>query len=386
MNKALVLASALSVSMAVHGQTPTFRTETALVQLPVRVVDGTGAFVRDLTAEDFDVSEDGVPQTVSDVSFVDLSIASTRETAGAPKPGVLSVPDLEKLEGRIFVFLLDDAHTAMAHSTRARGLIRDVIRDRLMPNDAAAVIIASGAARQDFTHEKARLLKAVDRFTGTLNADEPERVRESQGRAVVKLISDLAGALGQIRGRNKTLIYVGAGIGCQVAHEATTDFAPTLQGSREGVTAATGTVAQAGDQPRCNEELWDGVRAAVQANVTLYAIDPRGLQNRGWVSPAIDGTGGPDVARRRMAVTEPGRISILDGFHVLSDHSGGFAVTGTNNFRDPFDRIVRESSTYYLLSYTSTNTQANGRYRRTVIKVKRPGVQTFHRAGYLARR
>ena len=50
------------------------------------------------------------------------------------------------------------------------------------------------------------------------------------------------------------------------------------------------------------------------------------------------------------------------------------------------DRIVRESSTYYLLAYTSTNNKLDGKYRRTQVSVKRPGVQVFYRAGYVARR
>ena len=133
----------------------------------------------------------------------------------------------------------------------------------MMPGDAAAVVIARGAARQDLTHDKQRLLKAVDRFTGTLDAGEPASLKQQRARAVVRLVTDLAAAL---------------------------------------------------------------------------------------------------------------------------DHTGGFAVTGTNNYRDPFDRIVRESSTYYLLAYTSTNDKSDGKYRRTDIKVKRAGVQVFYRAGYLARR
>ena len=54
----------------------------------------------------------------------------------------------------------------------------------------------------------------------------------------------------------------------------------------------------------------------------------------------VDGRGGPDLARRRALLAEAGRPSVLDGFHVLSDHTGGFAVTDTNNYRDPFDRML----------------------------------------------
>ncbi len=349
MGKRLLVAAAVLISIGARAQqSPTFRTETTVVQLPVRVLDGKGSFVRDLTVDDFSVSEDGVPQTISEFTLVDLSTASKQAPGSHQASGVLANADLERLEGRLYVFLLDDAHTDVMHSARARDLIRGFIKDRMMSNDAAAVVIASGAARQDFTHDKQLLLKAVDRFTGTLNAGEPASLKQSRARAVVRLVTDLADALGQIRGRHKTVIYVGARVGCQVALETTADALPKLraeQSERDANLSSAGSAAaaDAGEQILCSEELWDGVRAAVQSNVSLHAIDPRGTLNRGWVSPAVDGRGGPDPARRRMAVSEPGRPSVLDGFYVLSDHTGGFPVTGTNNYRDPLDRIVRES-------------------------------------------
>jgi len=68
MNKhALVAAALLLSSFAGYAQTPTFRTETAVVQLPVRVLDAKGSFIRDLAASDIEVLEDGVPQTISDL-------------------------------------------------------------------------------------------------------------------------------------------------------------------------------------------------------------------------------------------------------------------------------------------------------------------------------
>ena len=379
MGNRLALAAFLLSSCAAAAQTPTFRTDTTLVQLPVRVIDGNGAFVRGLTAADFNVAEDGVPQSIAELSLVDLAASAKSAPAAVPAEGVLSTADLERVDGRIYVFLLDDAHVDVMESARARDLIRGFIKDRMMPGDAAAVVIASGAARQDFTHDKQLLLKAADRFTGSRNSDDPQRLQEARARAVVRLITDLVGALGKIRGRHKSLIYVGSRVGCQVSFEATPSFAPSLQDKSESIVLS-------GDQILCNGELWDAVRAAVQANVSMYAIDPRGMLNRGWVGPSVDGRGGPDAARSRMAAIEESRPSVLDGFYVLSDSTGGFAVTDTGNYRDSLDRIVRESGTYYLLSYVSTNDSADGKYRRTQIMVKRPGVQTFYRAGYLARR
>ena len=74
MNKHAMLAAALSLfSVARDAQTPTFRTETTVVQLPVRVLDAKGSFVRDLAAADIEVLEDGVPQAISEFTLVDLS-------------------------------------------------------------------------------------------------------------------------------------------------------------------------------------------------------------------------------------------------------------------------------------------------------------------------
>ncbi len=383
---ALVGAALLLSSIAGHAQAPTFRTETTVVQLPVRVLDAKGSFVRDLAAADVEVLEDGAPQAISEFTLVDVSGGPPPSPLSVPASGVLSTSDLEKIPGRLYVFLLDDVHLGVGHSPRARDLVKGFIRDRLTAADAAAVIVASGAARQDFTRDKAALLRAVDRFTGSLDTVEPAQVREARARGIVRLVADLAGALGNIRGRHKTIVYVGSQVGCQVAMEVNTDFTRTLKGQQQDPDSGRRIATDVEEQLLCNEQLWDAVRAAVQANVSLYSIDPRGMLNRAWVSPAVDGRGGPDSARRRGLQAEPGRPSVLDGFYVLSDHTGGFAVTDTNNYRDPFDRIVGESSTYYLLTYTSSNDKIDGKYRRTQISVKRPGVQAFYRAGYLARR
>jgi hypothetical protein len=46
-------------------QQPTFRTDTSLVPIDVRVIDENGKAITDLTKLDFTVAEDGVPQTIT---------------------------------------------------------------------------------------------------------------------------------------------------------------------------------------------------------------------------------------------------------------------------------------------------------------------------------
>ena len=51
-------------------QPPTFRTEANLVRVDVTVVDRSGEPATELTADDFTVEEDGVPQSVQSFKFV----------------------------------------------------------------------------------------------------------------------------------------------------------------------------------------------------------------------------------------------------------------------------------------------------------------------------
>jgi hypothetical protein len=44
-------------------RTPTFKLQVKYVEVDVRVTDSNGNFVRDLTKEDFQIFEDGKPQT-----------------------------------------------------------------------------------------------------------------------------------------------------------------------------------------------------------------------------------------------------------------------------------------------------------------------------------
>jgi VWFA-related protein len=138
--------------------------------------------------------------------------------------------------------------------------------------------------------------------------------------------------------------------------------------------------------PLCGDTIWTTVRAATQSDVSVYSIDPRGLQDPMWVSPAIDGRGGPDRARAKMEMVNGGFLGAFDGMRVLADETGGFVVTGTNGFDKALDRIVRENSSYYLVGYYSTNSKADGSVRKNEVKLARKGLKALYRASYLAPR
>jgi VWFA-related protein len=379
---------------------PTFRAEINYVELPVRVLDAKGAFVRDLKQSDFQVFEDGAAQQVASFGLVDLpapvptKVASTPKTT-APVAG-MSVDRLQKLEGRISLFIVDDYHLRPQYSPRAKQLVQTFIRDRMGENDVAAIVFTSGVRSQDFTQDRALLLSTLDRLHGTFDSDEPGSAVEMKARSVVKTITDFAKALGAVKGKHKALIFVSPAVGCGVSRQAVPDMPVPLQtyaasngdSQRDNDASSEGNGRAASTDPAvlCQDVIWDGVRAAVRADVSVYSLDPRGAQNPGWVSPAVDGRGGPSSAMQRMQSVEGAGLNVFDGMHVLADETGGFAVTGTNSFSKAFDRIVAENSSYYVIGYYSSNDKADGSVRRNTITVGRSGVQVLYRAAYVAPR
>jgi len=56
----------------------------------------------------------------------------------------------------------------------------------------------------------------------------------------------------------------------------------------------------------------------------------------------------------------------------------------TNDTAGAITRILADTSSYYLLSYYSSNPKLDGRFRRITVKVKGENIEVRHRMGYLA--
>jgi VWFA-related protein len=90
---------------------PTFRSAVRLIDVDVFVTDRDGRFVRDLTVDDFELLEDGQPQTIATFSFTDLPV-------GRPAPRTAELEEFEPdvvtnntPAGRVYVLLMDSPST-----------------------------------------------------------------------------------------------------------------------------------------------------------------------------------------------------------------------------------------------------------------------------------
>jgi VWFA-related protein len=376
-----------------EGPQVTFKVEVNYVEVDAAVFDRQGAFVSNLRRDDFEVFEDGVKQDVTAFTQVNIPIERAEPMPIQAKVPVEAdvVTNARPFDGRVYVIVLDDKHTAAFRTSRTRKAAEQFITRYMADNDIAAVLTTggAGAATQDFTSNKRLLLAAVNGFIGAkLRSETEERLdeyRRQQGipseagltrvddpsdmqrgfdaRIALDNLARISDWVGSIRGRRKAIVFFSEGIDYNIY-----DF-----NKREATTVQEGMRAV--------------FAAATRSNVSIYSIDPRGLTGLG--EETIEVSGGfpenPQLNLSLQSFNDSLRLA-QDSLRSLSEETGGFAAVNRNDYNDAFSRVVKDNSAYYVLGYYPKNDRRDGRFRKIEVKVSRPGFEVRSRRGYTAPR
>ena len=376
-----------------QGEQPplTFRAETNLVEVDAFVTDADGKPVPGLAPGDFQLLEDGKPQNVSAFSFVNIPITRGERPLFSPSAIEPDVDTNAGIDGRIYLFVLDDLHVDLTRGPRVKAALHRFFERNFGANDLAAVVFTGGRSQdgQDFTNNPRLLLAAVDKFAGrklrsptlerideynrtagTRNTGDPvndplalERVQNA--RNTMQSLQKLSDFMAGVHGRRKAMVLVSEGIDYDIY-------------DLFGNNGAASTIIDA---------TRDAIAAATRGNVSIYAIDPRGL-----MSPDADLIGSPGAVSDDLSLglgvqsaMDELRLS-QDSLRELADETGGFAAVNRNNVDEAFDRIVADNSSYYVLGYVPANDRRDGRFRKIEVRVMRPGLTVRARRGYVAPR
>lgn len=393
----LVLPCALAAQPPPPSPAPprvSFAVEVGYVEIDAIVTDAAGQPIRDLTPSDFEVLEDGRPQAIELFTRVDLPYERpTAEARRAPEPDVRT--NERAFEGRVYVIVLDEMHTAALRTPLVRAAARRFLERHFAEGDLGAVVHAGGAAGkgQELTTSRARLLAAVDRFVGrklpSVTMSRLEEYRRQQGirqpgdrvrdpaaaqraydaRATLDTLRGVSEALAGIRGRRKAVLFVSEGL----------DIDPfdTYGGSAAGRSSAF-----AHEASLVRDEMERATAAAAAANVSFYTIDPRGLGGLSGemmeIQPVFDE---PAEGLDPQGLAADLRRS-QDSLRTLAERTLGQAAVNTNDFTDAFARLVKDNSAYYVLGYKPPDDGREGRHHRLEVRVKRAGARVRARPGY----
>lgn len=322
-------------------QPPTFRTGAELVRVDVTVLDRGGKPVVDLVADDFAVFEDGVAHPIQTFQLVEFD-----GTHGPDDDLTLTIgprdnrnSELARDDVRLIVVFWDEYHIRPDHqAVELKEELATFLRKMLNPTDFVAIMDPwTPMSHLYFSRDRYRLATEVRALKGRLgdlvprNAAEENHFRPGMNVPFVReqvaltaLKSALA-HLGTLREGRKTLLYV----------------------SQEfGLGRDTNTWAM------------DVIRAANDANVAVYSINPIGLQVN--------------------------RSNFRSGLLASIAHGTGGESFVSNSPSQAFQRAMTQGSASYLLGYVPTPMRYDGKFHEIEVKVKRGGVQVRARKGYFA--
>jgi VWFA-related protein len=375
---------------------PTFRSTRELVSVDVIVRDRAGNIVRDLTAADFEVREDGQPQQVLGLSFQMISekaappltttelLAGVTERMAATSPGAAESKPMTAADvaGRRLIVLLFDVNSMQPEDVqRAVDAANRYVSEQMSPADMVAVATVNTTldVLNDFTSDRGKVAASLAQLgytegTATPPPDASTAASDEAAAAATEVAAEQASEMDMFNND----------VRLRALRTLAETLAPIEQ--KKAILYFSAGMQRSGQDNQV--ELRTAINAAVLAHVSIYPVDTRGLQAvvPGGDARQASGRGQTLFSGRGVSRQFAQLAASQDTLTSLAADTGGRAFTDTNNFGEAFTRVVRDMSAYYLLGYSSSNNVKDGRFRRIQVRVKREGYRVEARAGYFAAR
>jgi VWFA-related protein len=368
------------------GGTPTFQASAQLVVETVSVKDKNGKPVEGLTAKDFTVTEDGMPQTIKLFEYQKLpepvQVPASVDTLPLKAIALPKLPtsqiepekpgDIRYRDRRLLAIYFDLSAMPIADQLRSFDAARKFIATQMTPADLVALLMYQGGAvrvLQDFTADRDRLESIVETMSVGEDQDADTSTDADTGAAFgqddsefnifntdrqLSALQTAARMLGQLN-EKKALLYFASGL------------------------KLNGVDNQA--------QLHATINAAIRAGVSFWPIDARGLVAMAPLGDASRGSPGG------LAMYNGGTAgSMMAGFQQSQDtlwslaaDTGGKALLDFNDLTKGIVQAQQAFSSYYLIGYYTSNAALDGKFRR--IKITLGGdlsAKLDFRQGYFA--
>jgi len=374
------------------------------VEVPVRVLKGD-AFVDNLTIDDFEVYEDGIPQEIAAVYFIKKTSIERQEEKKKFIP---------KTQRHFFLFFEISDYTKRL----AEGLSY-FFENVLIPGDNLTIVsplktyIFDSESLDTMTSEE-----IVSELQGILRKDA--LIGNAEYRSAIMDIQRMARQMGALMGSPEDQALSGGDAHLyekdidevfshyivlldkleslrQVEEQKLLDFANYLQ-DREGQKFVI-LFYQREFIPQLDSRLLGQVGQMYQdlPNLMFQLQTIQGFSSR-KVSFDLERVkqaySDSSISIHFLFFTEPAEHvpgvqfveqseDIFSAFSEMALASGGF-VESSSNPEYLFQRASEASENYYLIYYSPKNYQADGKFKNITVKVKDKDCRVSHRVGYFA--
>jgi VWFA-related protein len=384
------------------------------------VMDKRNRAAGDLTADDFEIYEDGVKQKILSFRF-ESNGAGGAATGAAPAPAAPS-------QTFNLVSLVFDAQTTRDGALRARKAALDFIDTGMQPNDYVAVFgIDLGLLMlAPYTNDKSMLRQAVEAFTSRESKKYLAVATEVRSRleSLVEPLSDAkkitladlgtdADSLPSVEEKDTkgnsnsidplkvmlTTINLSGLRTLRTFERYEREFQGwrsvaallSIINGQRGVRAARKTMFYFSEgfavTTAVQEQFRSVISAANTCGVTVYSFDIAGLRienpnqqtalEHDTISQGRMRNANPELVQNGVSALgrteEAARINTLTVLDELSEDTGGYVVKNTNDVTEGLKRILDELRNHYVITYLPSNQNYDGKFRRIAVKLVRQG-------------
>ena len=388
------------------------RITTNLVQVDAVVTKG-GKLVTNLTADDFEIYEDGKKQTITSFAFISNVPPTIAQPATPDREKGVNLPPSAPVNRdqphRTIAFVVDDLGISAESMGHVRKQLRKFVTEQLQPNDVVAIIRTGGemGALQQFTNDKRVLMRAVNQlrwnicnrvgfsvFAAAGSGSGPSACGSGSMSVTLRSLRFIIDSMGFLPGR-KSLVLMSDSMPREdqeqfFGREFLDDRGLSGLGGSGGGRGqnSAGTLGDDSSSFGLDSINYSGVlqkiaEKAIRASVVIYSVDTQGLQYTGPTA-ADQFRGNARQVTEQMNRMLSTRSNLLlnrrEGGELIARQTGGFQIRNSNSFK--FDQIVEDQSGYYLLGYRPTEETFNRRFHHIKAKVKRSGMTLRTRFGF----
>ena len=400
---------------------PTVKAKVREVLVDVVVTDNKGDPIPSLESEDFQILEDGRPQTVSHFEE-HKGVPLTQFKLPPMPPNVYTNFPLTRSADSVNIILLDSLNTPSSDQSYVHAQMLKYLQT-IPPNTRVAIFTLASQLRmlQGATTDSARLLAAINKVKAgpQESAFRPSTAETDANHTLVDFMTtasmapplppnaipaqysaDPIAAIKQFLSDTQVFLTQGR-VGM------TLDALQQLGRYLSGVPGRKNVIWFSGSFPsgivpdsdlsdpfsgasNFKEEIRKTTDLLTTAQVALYPVAAEGLvtstafqvDNRQIVQKRIS------VAAQDTMQSSRTNLSDLDSSHAsmeqLAKETGGQAFLNTNGLDDALSRVVKNGSRYYSLTYSPSNRNMDGKYRHIQVKLTKQKAALAYRHGYYA--
>jgi VWFA-related protein len=364
-------------------QDPVIRISVDLVQVDAVVTDAKGRHVANLTRNDFEIVEDGKPQSITTFSFVEGPTSqtptkpgtlpndrsATRTEPNLPAPQMLRQTQVQ----RTIVLVADNLGLAADDIPGVRKAMRSFVENQMRPGDLVSIMTTSGGvgATQQVTNDKRQVYAAIDRVRYVAG-----RTGQTWYEPVRKI--DVASEVENASNRRLNAVrrpFLGSGT-VQILKYA-------IEGLRE-VQGRKAIVLFSDGFPQSADPI---VQLANRASVVIYTLDPRGLAS--FFLSAVDYCKPPlCIPRREESARESFYRESQKSLDQLARGTGGIFFHDNNDLQQGLANALEDMSSYYLIGYQPQRgdfepVRGIAKFHKIEVRVLKPGLSVRSRNGFV---